>query len=94
MNIVDLPAGILTSPYLTEQDHTQLATCERFPTEKELFEMRPVPEVIYILETFGHDFLLFEEEMHLLAQLQIAQGNEWFAFKLLMVVEYTRQSLV
>ncbi len=72
----------------------QVATCERFPTEKELFQMRPVPEVIHILENYGYDFNLFEKEMHELAKQEIEQHNEWFALKLLMVVEYTRESLV
>ncbi|MES2621178.1 MAG: hypothetical protein V4615_10030 [Bacteroidota bacterium] len=94
MLVKDLPEGICNSKYLSETDREQIAKCERFPTEKELFQMRPVPEVVYILENYGHDFSLFEQEMHLLAKQQIEEGNEWFAFKLLMVVEYTRESLV
>jgi hypothetical protein len=94
MNITELPVGIRESIYLTEETLKQVATCERLPTEKELFEMRPVPEVIHILENYGHDFTLFEKEMHELAKDEIEQHNEWFALKLLMVVEYTRESLV
>ena len=94
MNITELPEGIRESRYLTEETLKQVATCERLPTEKELFEMRPVSEVIHILENYGHDFTLFEKEMHELAKDEIEQHNEWFALKLLMVVEYTRESLV
>ena len=94
MNIMELPEGIRNSNYLTKDDLTQVAASERFPTEKELFQMRPVPEVVHILDNYGHDFYLFEKEIHLLAKQQIQEHNEWFAFKLLMVVEYTRESLV
>ena len=94
MDVKELPEGIRESEYLTEGNLKQLAICERLPTEKELFEMRPVPEVIHILENYGHDFVLFEKEMHELAKQEIEQHNEWFALKLLMVVEYTRESLV
>jgi hypothetical protein len=94
MNIEELPAGIRESEYLTKEDIQQVASCERFPTEKELFQMRPVPEVMHIVENYGHDFSLFEKQMQLLAQKELALNNEWFAFKLLMVVEYTRESLV
>lgn len=94
MDIKELPEGIRDSAYLTENDLLQIAACERFPTEKELFQMRPVPEVVHILNNYGHDFSFFEKEMHLLARKQIEEHNEWFAFKLLMVVEYTRESLV
>ena len=94
MEIKELPEGIRSSKYLTKDNLKQVATCERFPTEKELFQMRPVPEVIHILENYGYDFNLFEKEMHELAKQEIEQHNEWFALKLLMVVEYTRESLV
>ncbi len=94
MEQTELPEGIRQSKYLTENDLVQLATCERIPEEKELFQMRPVPEVVYILDNYGHDFILFEKEMHLLAQQEIEQHNQWFALKLLMVVEFTRESLV
>jgi len=94
MTIEELPEGIRNSQYLSQADLEQLATCEEFPAEKELFQMRPVPEVMYILDNYGHDFTLFEKEMHTLAQKELAQGNEWFALKLLMIVEYTRESLL
>lgn len=94
MNVKELPEGIRESKYLTEDDLKQIATSERLPTEKELFEMRPVPEVVHILENYGHNFALFEKEMHELAQQEIELHNEWFALKLLMIVEYTRESLV
>lgn len=94
MDITEFPSGITNSKYLSTEDVAQVKACERMPTEKELFEMRPVPEVIHILENYGHDFDLFEEEMHLLAKQEIANDNAWFAFKILMVVEYTRESLV
>ena len=94
MEIKELPEGIQASKYLTQDNLKQVATCERFPTEKELFQMRPVPEVIHILDNYGHNFALFEKEMHELAKQEIEQHNEWFALKLLMVVEYTRVSLV
>lgn len=94
MHLNDLPEGICNSRYLTASNLIQIASCERFPTEKELFQMRPVSEVVNILNSCGHDFNLFEKKMHLLAKQQIEDGNEWFAFKLLMVVEYTRESLV
>jgi hypothetical protein len=94
MEINELPEGIRQSKYLSADELALIAACERIPTEKELFDMRPVPEVIEILDNFGHDFNLFEEEMYRLAQHQINERNEWFAFKLLMVVEYTRESLV
>lgn len=94
MDITEFPDGITHSKYLSAEDVAEVKACERKPTEKELFEMRPVPEVVYILENFGHDFNLFEREMHLFAKQEIANGNAWFAFKLLMVVEYTRESLV
>ena len=94
MDIKELPEGILKSKYLNEEDIKQVSACERLPTEKELFEMRPVPEVIHILENYGHDFALFEQEMHELAKQEIEQHTEGFALKLLMVVEYTRESLV
>ena len=94
MDIKELPEGLRDSKYLTENDLLQIAASERFPAEKELFQMRPIPEVVNILNSYGHDFNLFEKEMHLFAKEQIKDGNAWFAFKLLMVVEYTRESLV
>lgn len=95
MDVKELPEGIQQSKHLSETDLQQVAaSSERLPTEKELFEMRPVPDVINIVENFGHDFVLFEKEMHLLAKQEIEEHNEWFAFKLLMVVEFTRESLV
>lgn len=94
MELTELPEGIRQSKYLSENDLVQLASCERIPEEKELFQMRPVPEVVEILDNYGHDFMLFEREMYLLAKHEIEKHNEWFAFKLLMVVEFTRESLV
>lgn len=95
MTVEELPEGIRLSQYLSETDlRAVVASSDRLPTEKELFEMRPVPEVIDIVENYGHDFILFEKEMHLLAKQQIEEHNEWFAFKLLMAVEFTRESLV
>lgn len=88
-----LPEGIRKSKYLTGNDLAQIATCERIPEEKELFDVGPVPEIQYIVEKYGHDFPAFEKEMHLLAIQEIEQGNAWFAFKILMIVEYTRESL-
>ena len=93
MLVEELPEGIRNSAYLNENDLVQIATAEHLPTEKELFEMGPVPEVIDIVNIFGHDFSLFEKEMHLLAKQEIQQHNQWFAFKVLMVVEFTRESL-
>ena len=55
--------------------------------------MGPVEQVVKLVEEHGHDFAAFERAMHLLASDEIALGNEWFAFKVLMVVEYTRESL-
>ena len=94
MDITEFPEGITNSKYLSAEEIAIVKASERMPTEKELFEMRPVPEVIEILENYGHDFNLFEREMQLLAKQEIANDNAWFAFKLLMVVEYTRESLV
>ncbi len=94
MDITEFPEGITNSKYLSTEEIAIVKASERMPTEKELFEMRPVPEVIEILENYGHDFNLFEREMQLLAKQEIANDNAWFAFKLLMVVEYTRESLV
>lgn len=94
MEVTELPEGIRQSKYLTENDLMRLAACERIPEEKELFQMRPVPEVIHILDNYGHDFILFEKEMNQLAKQEIELNNEWFALKLLMVVEFTRESLV
>lgn len=88
-----LPEGIRRSKYLTGNDIAQIASSERLPEEKELFEMGPVPEIKSIIDKYGHDFPEFERQMHLLAQQEIEQGNVWFAFKMLMVVEYTREGL-
>lgn len=90
----DLPEGIRKSKYLSGNDIAQLAGSERIPDEKELFEMGPVPEVKMIIDKHGNDFGNFEKEMHLLAKQEIEQGNIWFAFKILMIVEMTRESLI
>jgi hypothetical protein len=71
----------------------QLASFDKIPTEKELFEMRDVAEVQIVVDKYGHDFDLFEKEMHLLAKQEIEQHNVWLAWKILMVVEYTRESM-
>ena len=89
----NLPEGISHSKYLTGNDLAQIASCEKVPEEKELFEMGPVPEIKMIIDKYGHDFAAFEKEMHLLAKQEVEQGNPWFAFKILMVVEYTREGL-
>ena len=88
-----LPEGIRKSKYLSGNDLAQLAASEREPTEKELFEMRDVAEVQLVVDKYGHDFGLFEKEMHLLAKQEIEQHNVWLAWKMLMVVEYTRESM-
>jgi flavin reductase (DIM6/NTAB) family NADH-FMN oxidoreductase RutF len=89
-----LPEGIRHSKYLSGNELAHIAASERLPGEKELFEMGPVPEVRMIIEKYGNDFEAFEREMHLLAKQEVEQHNYWFAFKILMVVEYTRESLV
>lgn len=88
-----LPEGIRHSKYLTGNDLAQLAASDKIPSEKELFEMKNVPEVQLIVDKYGHDFSAFEKEMHLLAQQEIAQDNIWLAWKVLMVVEYTREGV-
>ncbi len=94
MGFDQLPEGIKHSKYLTGNDIAQIASSERIPEEKELFDMGPVPEVKLVVEKYGNDFTVFEREMHLLAKREIEQHNIWFAFKILMVVEFTRESLV
>jgi hypothetical protein len=90
----DLPQGIRHSKYLSGNDIARIAASERLPEEKELFEMGPVPEVKFIIDKYGRHFESFEKEMHLLAKQEIEQGNIWFAFKVLMIVEMTRESLI
>lgn len=90
----DLPEGIRKSKYLSGNDIALIATSERLPEEKELFDMGPVPEVRLIIDKYGADFETFEKEMHLLAKQEIEQNNTWFAFKILMIVELTRESLI
>ena len=90
----DLPEGIRKSKYLSGNDIAQIAGSERLPEEKELFEMGPVAEVKLIIDKYGDNFEAFEKEMHLLAKQEIEQGNIWFAFKILMIVELTRESLI
>ncbi|MBL0309994.1 MAG: flavin reductase family protein [Bacteroidetes bacterium] len=89
-----LPPGIRHSKYLTGNDLAQIAASDRIPTEKELFDMGLLPEIKIIVDKFGNDFPIFEREMHLLAKQEIEQHNSWLAFKILMVVEFTRESLV
>lgn len=91
MDITEFPEGITNSKYLSAEDKAIIKSCGRMPTEKELFEMGPVEEMIEIIENYGHDFNLFEEAMHQLAKQEIVNDNVWFAFKLLMVVEYSRE---
>jgi hypothetical protein len=88
-----LPEDIRKSKYLSGNDLAQLATCDRLPTEKELFETKDVAEIQVVVNKYGHDFELFEKEMHLLAKQEIEQHNIWLAWKVLMIVEYTRESL-
>jgi flavin reductase (DIM6/NTAB) family NADH-FMN oxidoreductase RutF len=89
-----LPDGIRHSKYLSGNDIAQIAASERIPEEKELFDLGPVPEIKNVVNKYGHDFAAFEKEMHLLAKQEIEQDNVWFAFKILMIVEHTRSSLV
>ena len=89
-----LPEGIRYSKYLSGNDLAQLAACDKIPTEKELFDTRDVAEIQLVVSKYGHDFSDFEREMHLLAKQEIEQTNFWLAWKILMIVEYTRESLV
>jgi len=93
MGFENLPEGIRHSKYLSGNDLAQLATCEKIPTEKELFDTRDVAEIQVVVRNHGHDFTSFEKEMHLLAKQEIEQSNIWLAWKILMIVEYTRESL-
>jgi flavin reductase (DIM6/NTAB) family NADH-FMN oxidoreductase RutF len=93
MGFEQLPAGIRSSKYLSGNDLAQLATCDKIPTEKELFDTRDVAEIQIVVQNHGHDFVNFEKEMHLLAKQEIEQTNLWLAWKILMIVEYTRESL-
>jgi len=88
-----LPEGIRQSKYLTGNDLAQLANSDKIPSEKELFEMRDVEEVQVVVRNHGHDFSAFEREMHLLAKQEIEQSNVWLAWKMLMIVEYTREGM-
>jgi hypothetical protein len=88
-----LPVGIRQSAQLSGNDLAQLATYHEPPTERELFETKDVPEIQLIVNKYGHDFAAFEREMHLLAKQEIEQGNVWLAWKVLMIVEYTREGL-
>ena len=89
-----LPEGIRHSKYLSGNDLAQLAACDKIPTEKELFDTRDVAEIQLVVSKYGHDFSAFEKEMHLLAKQEIEQTNLWLAWKMLMIVEYTRESLL
>jgi flavin reductase (DIM6/NTAB) family NADH-FMN oxidoreductase RutF len=93
MGFDQLPDGIRKSKQLSGNDLGQLATCDRLPTEKELFDTKDVPEIQIVVDKYGHDFELFEREMHLLAKQEIDQHNVWLAWKVLMIVEYTRESI-
>jgi flavin reductase (DIM6/NTAB) family NADH-FMN oxidoreductase RutF len=93
MGFENLPDGIRQSKYLSGNDLAQLASCDKLPTEKELFETKDVAEIQVVVQKYGHDFTAFEKEMHLLAKQEIEQSNLWLAWKILMIVEYTRESL-
>jgi hypothetical protein len=93
MGFDQIPDGIRHSKYLSGNDLAQLATCDKIPTEKELFETRDVAEIQAIVSEHGGEFPAFEREMHLLAKREIEQGDMWLAWKTLMIVEYTRESL-
>jgi flavin reductase (DIM6/NTAB) family NADH-FMN oxidoreductase RutF len=93
MGFDNLPEGIRTSRYLSGNELAQLAACDKIPTEKELFDTRDVAEIQIVVSNHGHDFNSFEKEMHLLASQEIEQTNFWLAWKILMIVEYTRESL-
>ena len=94
MGFDHLPEEIRLSKYLTGNDLAQLAACDKIPTEKELFDTRDVAEIQLVVSKYGHDFTEFEREMHLLAKQEIEQSNLWLAWKILMIVEYTRESLL
>ncbi len=93
MGFDHLPEGVRYSKYLSGNDLAQLAACDKIPTEKELFDTRDVEEIQVVVRNHGHDFISFEKEMHLLAKQEIEQSNLWLAWKILMIVEYTRESL-
>lgn len=94
MGFDHLPAGIRESKYLSGNDLAQLAACNKIPSEKELFALRDVAEIQVLIGKYGHDFNALEKEMHLLAKQEIEQENTDLAWKILMIVEYTRESLV
>jgi flavin reductase (DIM6/NTAB) family NADH-FMN oxidoreductase RutF len=94
MGFDGLPEGIRNAKQLSGNDLAQLATHQQLPTERELFETKDVPEIQLIVSKYGGDFNAFEREMHLLAKQEIEQHNIWLAWKVLMIVEYTRESLV
>ena len=94
MGFDKLPKGVRESKYLSGNDLAQLATCAEVPGEKELFETKDVPEIQVIVSKHGYNFAVFEREMQMLAAQEIAQHNIWLAWKMLMIVEYTRESLV
>jgi hypothetical protein len=94
MGFENLPDGIRHSKYLSGNDLAQLAACDKTPTEKELFDTKDVEEIQVVVRNHGHDFNSFEKEMHLLAKQEIEQTNLWLAWKILMIVEYTRESLI
>ena len=75
MGFDQLPQGIRHSKYLSGNDLAQIASSERTPEEKELFDMGPVPEIKLIVDKYGSDFNAFEREMHLLAKQEIEQQN-------------------
>ena len=93
MGFDQLPEHIRKSHYLSGNELAQLASFDRLPTEKELFETKDVAEIQLVVSKYGYDFDLFEREMNMLAKQEIEQNNVWLAWKVLMIVEYTRESL-
>ena len=93
MGFQELPVGIRHSKHLSGNDLAQLATYHEPPTERELFETKDVPEIQLIVSKYGHSFTDFEREMQLLAKQEIEQDNIWLAWKVLMIVEYTREGM-
>lgn len=93
MGFDQLPEMIRHSKFLSGNDLGLLAAAVSIPTERELFETKDVPEIQLVVSKYGHDFNLFEKEMHLLAKQEIEQGNISLAWKVLMIVEYTREDL-
>jgi len=93
MGFDQLPEAIRNSKFLSGNDLGLLASANSLPSERELFETKDVPEIQLVVNKYGHDFNLFEKEMHLLAKQEIEQGNISLAWKVLMIVEFTRESI-